>query len=375
MFGMLAAGSPGGGGALRLPPNANTENVAHLKAFVKMMREKPPPPPPPPVLPIGPARTEGGEHVPWYVMQQQAKAARLDRLRRRRGGKHGHRRTDGDMYYGHGYREDAASTFGGLSSGEEAELELLTRPMAHAIDPRRTRLMRSLSESEQAYVDNAMETCETARVLAAERARLYEQKVRAAASAMRARERSHTRRLSRYVREEAAAKRDTSVGGDAAAALPTLPPPPSLPAAASTAPASGRKAAPDEAAPEGEPSRPLSPGRPASPGRPVSPGRPTFSPGRAISPAPSERSLSRSSLLSTVRSRGQLVILSPRGTRHLVTPRSSRGTHTPRSSSIDDADLPFATPRGSSARHATPRAAAGSFWSPHANLRPATARV
>lgn len=376
MFGMIAAGSQGGTAAMRPPQIKKTENISHLKAFAEKMGPLPPLPIPKPVLPTGPARTRDGEHIPWYIIQQHSR-------RRKRG----HRGADGKWY-----GED-----GELLPDPLDDFGRLTHPLAHGGDERRFQVLRDLSVDEEDYIENALETCHTARRLAAERARIYKMKQRAAGEGRAAAEQLYARALSRYVQDEAAmrrAERNFDVAVPLAEGVANSPTGEAAASTAAVAAAEGESSTVLESASQMSPTSATSATSPKSQfhatGTPADAAGPPVAALSLVSQQPSSargldsasRSLSMSSL-GSARARGQLVILSPRGSRKLsITPRCS-GRSTPRID--DDGCIIFPAPQFQTSsptgyvthtprtprRTGTPRAVDGT----RTPRRPLTARV
>ena len=197
MFAMVAAGGKGGGGIARGGNKGGGENIDHLKEFAKKMGQLDflgGPKPPPPVMPEGPARVEG-KHVPWIEVQKKGEAKTP---RRGPGGK--------QFPWIEVQRTLSRAAVQQPVSTQEEALALLTHPLAHTGDPKRTNFVRTLNGDEQEYVENALETCEVARALAKERARKVAVKQRARMLAESSSAPS-LKNLSEFCKAEAAAKR------------------------------------------------------------------------------------------------------------------------------------------------------------------------
>ena len=141
---------------------------------------------PPSVAPVA--------HLDGVVEQQTTIAAEILRQKQLRA----IRKTDG---------ESATNLHAYSATPSQANSpQLFAHPLAHVGDPRRAALMDLLSDHERACVENAVDTCNTARAIAAERARAYAAKMRVGREVKR-REDAPRRNVPQSVRDKAAAIR------------------------------------------------------------------------------------------------------------------------------------------------------------------------
>jgi hypothetical protein len=256
-----------------------------------------------PELPAGPAWEEApARHVPWVEVQKKKRAAAREAARK--AARDAGPETPIEAGPAHSrlpwIEQQGLSEVLRLHSIVTADQhrDQLSHPLAHIGDPRRRALLRNDSEAEQAYVHNACAICDTARKLAAERAKLHRRNLRQKALHTRSRMPVVTN-LSQFVRNEAAANRPE-------------------PRASAAAPARAH----ESGAPASE--APLSPRSEGSHSTQVDGSQAAGSSGRRASTA--KAGGGRSTQTASSQSTGALVILSPRGTKRIMaTPRSARG--------------------------------------------------